>query len=158
MSTEIDPGWFSRTENCSSRFTDKSGIITEVFRALGKLDPESLYLTWPKKCIWTQKSCIFRNKTERQTQNDTECLEQSDALEKVSIKFCWKLSVLSILNDSQSKAAQVSCTGFSSKAPELQSLIVWTESQLGSFYNWEQCSARFTDDFRYITNLIQNHS
>ena len=75
MCTEFDPGWFSRTENCTSQFTDKFGIITEVFRALGKLDPESLYLTWPKKCIWTQKSCIFRNKTERQTQNDTECLE-----------------------------------------------------------------------------------
>ena len=58
--TEFDPGWFSRTENCTSQFTDKFGIITEVFRALSKLDPESLYLTWPKQCIWTHKSRIFR--------------------------------------------------------------------------------------------------
>ena len=87
---EFDPGWFSRTENCTSQFTDKFEIITEVFRALSKLDPESIYLTWPKKCIWPQKSRIFRNTTERQTQNDTESLEQSDALEQVQSKFCEK--------------------------------------------------------------------
>ncbi len=87
MCTEFDPGWFSRTENCTSQFTDKFGIITEVFRALSKLDPESLYLTSPKQCIWTQKSRIFRNTTERQTQNETEYLQQSDALEQVQSKF-----------------------------------------------------------------------
>ena len=35
----------SNQENCTSQFTDKFEIITEVFRALSKLDPESLYLT-----------------------------------------------------------------------------------------------------------------
>ena len=133
MCTEFDPGWLSRKENCTSRFTDKFGIITEVFRTLGKIDLELLYVTWPKKCIWTQKSHIFRNTTERQIQNDTECTKQKDALQQIQIKFSWKSSVLCILNDSQSKADQVSCTGFSSKAPELQSAIEWTESQLGSF-------------------------
>ena len=64
---------------------------------------------------------MFRNTTETKTQNDTECSEQNDALEQVQSKFCSKSSALSILNDLQSKAAQVSCTGFSSKAPELQS-------------------------------------
>ena len=122
--TEFDPGWFSRKENFTLRFTDKFGTVTEVFRALGKIDPESLYLTWPKKCIWTQKSHIFRNTTERQIQNDTECTKQKDALQQIQIKFSWKFWVLSILNDSQSRAAQVSCTGFSSKAHELQSAIV----------------------------------
>ena len=156
--TEFDPSWFSRTENCTSQFTDKFGIITEGFRAVSKLDPESLYLTWPKQWIWTQKWRIFRNTNERQTQNETECLQQSDALEQVQSKFGWNWTVLSILNNSQRKAAQVSCTGFSSKATELQSLIVWTESQLGSFYIWEKCTARFTDDFRYITHLIKNCS
>ena len=43
--TEFDPGWFFRTENCTSQFTDKFGIITEVFHAVSKLDLESLYLT-----------------------------------------------------------------------------------------------------------------
>ena len=87
MCREFDPGWFSRKENCTSQFTDKFGIITEVFRALSKLDPELHYLTQPKHCIWTQKSRIFRNTTERQTQNEIECLQQSDALEQVQSKF-----------------------------------------------------------------------
>ena len=156
MCTEFDPGWLSRKENCTSRFTNKFGIITEVFRALGIIDPESLYLTWRKKCIWTQKSHIFRNTTERQIQNDTECTKQKDALEQAQIKFSCKSSVLSILNDSQSKASQKSCSGFSSKAPELQSALLWTESQQDSFYNEEQCTARFTDDFGYITHLMWN--
>ena len=73
--TEFDPGWFSSKENCCSRFTNKFRIITEVFRALGKLDPELLYLTWPKKWTWTQNILIFRNTTERQIQNDNECSE-----------------------------------------------------------------------------------
>ena len=73
MWTEFDPVWFSSKENCSSRFTNKFRIITEVFRALGKLHPELLYLTWPEKWIWTQDIFIFRNTTERQIQNDTKC-------------------------------------------------------------------------------------
>ena len=77
----------STQENCTSQFTDKFEIITEVFRALSKLDPESLYLTSPKQCIRTQKSRIFRNTNERQTQNETECSQQSDALEEVQSKF-----------------------------------------------------------------------
>ena len=158
MCTELDPGWFFRKENCTSRFTDKFGIITKVFRALGKLDPESLYLTWPpKRSICTKESRFSRNTTERQIQNDTECTKQKDALQQIQIKFSWKSWVLSILNDSQSKAAQVSCTGFSSKAHELQSALLWTESQQDSFYNEEQCTARFTDDFGYITLLMWNH-
>ena len=67
MCREFDPGCFSRTENCTWQFTDQFVIITEGFRALSKLDLESLYLTSPKQCIWTQKSRLFRNTTERQT-------------------------------------------------------------------------------------------
>ena len=117
--TEFDPGWFSRTENCTSQFTDKFGIIREVFRALSNLDPESHYLTRPKQCIWTEKSRIFRNTTERQTQNETEYWSRTMHWNKskanlVKNKQC---SFKTVLNNSQSKAAQVSCTGFWIKQP-----------------------------------------
>ena len=120
MCREFDPGWFSRKENCTSLFTDKFGIITEV-HALGKLDPESLYITWPKQCIWTQKSAFSETQQKDKPRTTLNVQSRTIHWKKVQIKFCWKLSVLSILNDSQSKAVQVSCTGFSSKAPELQS-------------------------------------
>ena len=69
------------------------------------------------------------------------------------MKFTSKSLVLFILYDSKSKSAQVSCTGFSPKASEPHSAIVWTKYQLGSFYNVEQCTVRFTDDFRYYNSL-----
>ena len=39
--------------NCTWQFTDQFVIITEGFRALSKLDLESLYLTSPKLWNWT---------------------------------------------------------------------------------------------------------
>ena len=41
MLTKFDPGSFSHKEQYTSRF----GNITDAFRVLGNLDPESLYLT-----------------------------------------------------------------------------------------------------------------
>ena len=128
MCTEFNPGWFPRKENCTSRFTNKFGIITEVFRALGKLDPESLYLILPERMHLNSGKPHFQ-KHNRKTNPERHWMYKAERC----IKFSWISSVLCILNDSQSKADQVSCTGFSSKAPELQSAIEWTESQLGSF-------------------------
>ena len=116
--TESKGGLFSHTEQCTSLFTDNFAILKEAFRAFSKLDPQSLYISWPKNCTWTQQSRIFRKQRERQTQNDTECSQQNDAWEQVQINFSWKSTVLFFLNHWQCKAAHVSCTGFSSKAPD----------------------------------------
>ena len=154
MWTEFDPGSFSHKVSCTSLFTDKFGIITEVFRAIGKLDAVSLYITWPSNCTWSLQSRNFRNTTRKQTQNDTECSEHNDAWEQVQINFSWKSTVLFIRNDWQCKAAQASCSGFSPKASELHSAIMRMESDLGSNYHTEQCTARFTDNFGITTHLI----
>ena len=105
-------------EQCTSLSTDNFGILKEAFRAFSKLDPKSLYITWPKNCTWTQQSRFLRNTTERQTQNDTEYSQQNDAWEQVQINFSWKSTVLFILKHWQFKAAHVSYTGFSPKAPD----------------------------------------
>ena len=116
--TESKGGLFSHTEQCTSLFTNNFGILKESFWAFSKLDPQSLYISWPKKSTWTQQSRIFRKQRERQTQNDTECSQQNDAWEQVQINFSWKSTVLFFLNHWQCKAAHMSCTGFSSKAPD----------------------------------------
>ena len=66
--------------------------------------------------------------------------------------------MLFILNDWQCKAAHVSCTGFSPKASELYSAIMRIDFDLGSYYNPEHCTARFTDNFGITKHLITLHN
>ena len=67
--------------------------------------------------------------------NGTEYSEQKDELEQVQTEFISNSTTLFIPQDWLwiSKAAEVSCTGFCSKATELHSPTVWTDSELGSF-------------------------
>ena len=69
---------FPEKKICTSRFTDKFGIITEVFRALGKLDPESLYLTTKKSAFELRKAAF--PETQQKDKSRT-------TLEQVQIKF-----------------------------------------------------------------------
>ena len=140
--TESKGGLFSITEQCTSLFTDNFGNLKEAFRALSKLDPQSLYITWPKNCTWTQQSRIFRKQRERQTQNDTECSQQNDAWEQVQINFSWKSTVLFFINHRQWKAAPVSCSGFSSKAPDCIVLyyVNWVWSRFILPYGTVHCA------------------
>ena len=52
------------------------------------------------------------------------------------------------------KAAKVSCTGFCSKATEVHSPTLWTESEWGSFSHTEQCTSLFTENFGILTGAF----
>ena len=148
MWTEFVPGSFSHKEQCTSRF----GNITEVFRVLGNLDPESLYLT--KKLHLNSAKQYFK-KHNRKTNPERHWMFRA---ERVPMNLSWKSTVLFILNHLQCKAAHVSWTGFSPKAPELHSAIMRIEPDLGSYYFTEQCTAWFTDNFGITKRLIYYHT
>ena len=85
MWIESDLGSYYYTEQCTSRF----GNITDAFRVLGNLDPESLYLT--KKTEPELSKAVF-SETQQKVEPRTKpvYLEQSDALEQVQSIFCEK--------------------------------------------------------------------
>ncbi|WP_419650407.1 hypothetical protein, partial [Thiolapillus sp.] len=72
----------------TSQFTDKFGIITEVFRALSKLDPQSLYLTSPNTVHLNSEKPHFQ-KYNRKTNPERNRMFAAERFNGTSPKQIW---------------------------------------------------------------------
>ena len=67
----------------SPRFTDNFGITPEPFPALSTLDPELLYINWPRNCTGTYQSRNFR-KHNRKTNSERHWIFRTKRLIRTS--------------------------------------------------------------------------